>query len=291
MKKVIFHQLRIIAVSLLFLITANAQTEVGADQVITIQTEVTQIAVSTNLKYQGLRWSLSENGNQIKDYAFDAPDTNPLGLVILVLRTEPESKIFREKAKVINLKFKSLSKDLNLVNAPMVVSYKSPMEDEYLKYPSNWNVQNTDSIDAAINQSITVLQKTANARRALLIISDAKDSLPTDILKRTDFKLLKQSALIFYLGVAVGKDAKNKKRIVALSNLPGNKMTVFGEDYVKYLFNFFTQVANTMYVLSYQSENDYFKIEALCYDERNEIVGRNSRTIQTSSNLTAGKNQ
>lgn len=300
MKSTVSNCIIVIAFSLFsFTTNTNSQTNNTSDntsdeEVIRVQTEVTQIAVSLDSAVKSPRWELFENGAPVTEFACDTPTSAPLNLVILTLMTEGNVSDLRDKAKVINKRLKSIEKDLNLASPPKVVSFGEEPVTKLFRYPSHWQITQAHQLNTAVGQSIEILQTMgAGSRRALLIISDAAEDIPLDILARTDDRLLRQSGLIFYMGVVVKKKGESKKRIVALSNIQGGKLTIFGNDYIDNLFNFFTEIANNLYVLSFQNLGgiESSEIKAMAYKGKNELVGRNVRVIKTTVINQEAKNE
>lgn len=279
-----YHQLITIVLVLMLVLSVKTQELDSNQGIISVQTDITQIAVSITDKNKiNPRWELFLNTSQITDYALDSPQNAPLRLVILILQTDKNSRDFRIRSNKINKRLQTIEKDLGLTAPPLVVSYRPEESQETIKYPTSWNAFKSTTIASAIDRSVETLQGVGSgSRRALLIISDATQGLPMDILEKTDVRLLNRSALVFYMGVTINKEGANRKRVVALSNIQGGKMTVFGGDYIDSLFSYFNAIANNLYVLSFQNDEDFAscEVKVFAYNSKNELVGQNERVVK-----------
>ena len=261
----------LLVITMIFLaITAKAQDNAQDDEPIRINTSVGQISVAIEQTVpEPFKIEVTDNGMPMENVKWDSPATdNPLQMIIVVAMN-PVGKWKTNKDDLL-YEIKKLRENSGINLLGVSVANDAEGFGNSLKFPKSVNVTQFDNLNAAVNNSVSVLQATKKSRQAILLLTNEVESLPVDIIERTN-EMLGQSSLMVYMMSINANGLKNyqnrckkKCKIIAQSNINGEDLMIFPRNLLSGLFRSFTRLATHVYTVSYDlQESENHHIEAV----------------------------
>lgn len=287
MKRNILHNTTTYMLALMVLTlcasTALAQETSSAaaqqpDETISVSTSMARvsIAIPNARALQELRWEVSDNGSHQIEFAVDAPSENPLMLTIIVDVGEDRSN--KWKYSSVGDQLARLVADLHLKALPRVFVAGPATTRFPFRWPEVWETTYLPDTRSAFGAAINQVEHCSGARRALLVLTNRYEALPTHIFEDTDARLAHTAAFVFVLSVAPQSNvARGTRRVVARGNLEMDADFSTSIDRYTPLFSFaqFVRTANALHVVTYSVGDGEFAHNA---DHQAEIKVVSART-------------
>lgn len=282
----------VVAAMIFSAVTVKSQDIVQDDnEEIRINTNIGQINVAIEqIKPEPFTIEVTDNGIPVENVKWEAPaKNNPLRVMIIVAMNKVDKWKTNKDGLLFEIKKLKENSAIDLAGINIVND-----EDGFgkkMKFSDSYNAVRFDRLDAAVSNSIAVLQARPGSRKAILLLTNEVESLPLNIIERTN-DLLGKTSLGVYLMSVNEKGLKNYKdkckvpcKIVAQTNINGNDVVIFPSRFLSGLFGRFTKLATTLYTVSYDlQDEEIHKIEATVRRTKdNREITKNIREFKTAS--------
>lgn len=206
-----------IFLGMLFLLqlTNNAFAQTEESEIIKVNTEAGQISLAIDqIKPEPFKIELTDNGINVENIFYESPKDSPLQVVIIVVMNPhlEKSKINQTELLAEIGKLKRNKQSFNLLGINIVQDSKNLSNK--LKLETISNTSRFDDINGAVNDGVSTLQRTSGLRKSILVLTNEVESLPENIIEKTNQMLGKSSAMIYLMSVnerGLLKDPQTRK--------------------------------------------------------------------------------
>lgn len=238
----------------MLVLSVTAQNE----DVIRIDTEMAQISVAFKQKIaEPFKIEVKDNNIPVTDVSWDPPSKqNPVKMEIII-SMNPLFKSKINKRKLLS-QLKML-KENNIQLLGINIVEDAGKLGQNLMFPKEYPKEFFSNLSSAVNKSVAILQPAR--RRALLILTNEIENLPSNIIQQTSDELGQSSMMVYVMSINE-KDIKTRK--IAQCNVNGIHVVIPENDFLGGLFRSFNRLAANLYTVSYplpEQEGNWHKIE------------------------------
>jgi len=279
----IFKQLLLIIAIALVTISVKGQDTQNDEEIIRVNTTVGQISLAVEQTVpEPFRFEVTDNGIQTENVNYEAPaKSHPVDTVIIVAMNPVNGWKTGKSEMIYQIKKLQENGNINLLGINVIKDVEG--FGSKLIFPKNCSSNQFSDLGAGINSSVSTLRKTPGTRKAILVLTNEVESLPVDIIERTNQILGQASVMVYMMSV---NEMGAKRKVIARTNINGQDIMVFKRDYLGGLFRSFTRLATNLYTVSYtlpEQDTNYHKVQVLVKSlkDSREIV-RNIREFNTA---------